>query len=31
MEKSQVNTIREWPYPITLREVQVFIGIINFY
>jgi len=31
MEKSQVDAIREWPYPITFREVQVFIGMANFY
>jgi len=31
MEKSQVDAIREWPYPITFREVQVFVGTANFY
>ena len=31
MEKSQVDIIREWPYPIIFREVQVFLGIVNFY
>jgi hypothetical protein len=31
IEKSQVDAIREWPYPITFREVQVFLGTANFY
>ena len=31
MEKSRVDAIREWPYPTTFREVQVFLGTANFY
>jgi len=31
IKKSRVDAIREWLYPITFREVQVFIGTANFY
>jgi len=31
IEKSRVDAIREWPYPITFREVQVFVDTANFY
>ena len=31
MEKSWVDAIREWLYPIIFREVQVFLGTANFY
>jgi hypothetical protein len=31
MEPSRVETIRDWPVPITFREVQVFLGFANFY
>jgi len=31
IEKSRVDAIREWPYPIMFREVQVFLGTANFY
>jgi len=31
MEQSQVQTVQEWPEPITFHEVQVFLGFANFY
>ena len=31
MDKSRIDAIREWPYPTTFREVQVFLGTANFY
>jgi len=31
IEKSRVQSIREWPEPRTFREVQVFLGFANFY
>ena len=31
MEKSWVDAIKEWPYPIMFRDVQVFLGTANFY
>jgi len=31
IKKSWVDAIREWPYPMIFREVQVFIGTVNFY
>ena len=31
MEQSQVQTIQEWPEPMTFHEVQVFLGFVNFY
>ena len=31
MDKSRVDAIKEWPYPMIFREVQVFLGTANFY
>ena len=31
INKSWVDAIKEWPYLMTFREVQVFLGIANFY
>ena len=31
MEKSRVETIKDWPKPRTFRELQVFLGFTNFY
>ena len=31
MEPNRVEAISEWPVPRTLRELQVFLGFINFY
>lgn len=31
MESSRIETIKDWPEPENVREVQVFIGFANFY
>ena len=31
MEEDRVDTIRNWPEPKSLRDVQVFLGLANFY
>ena len=31
MDDRRVQTIKEWPYPKSYREVQVFLGFANFY
>ena len=31
MEPSRVETIQDWPVPVSFREVQVFLGFANFY
>ena len=31
MDPSRVSAIAEWPEPLTLRELQVFLGFANFY
>ena len=31
MDKERVRTISEWPEPKTLKEVQAFLGLCNFY
>ena len=31
IDKSWVDAIKEWPYLMTFREVQVFLGTTNFY
>jgi len=31
MEPERMNTILDWPEPRTLKQVQEFIGFINFY
>ena len=31
MEPKRINTISDWPVPKTLKQVQEFIGFINFY
>ena len=31
MEKSQIDTIKDWPEPENVKDVQVFIGFVNFY
>ena len=31
MDTERVRTIEEWPQPRTYREVQVFLGFVNFY
>jgi len=31
MEPERVNTISDWPEPKTLKQVQEFIGFMNFY
>ncbi len=31
MEEEQIKTIRNWPEPQSLRDIQVFLGFANFY
>ena len=31
MEDSKIESIRNWPEPTSIREIQVFIGFANFY
>lgn len=31
MEQSRINAIKDWPVPISFREIQVFLGFANFY
>jgi transposase InsO family protein len=31
MDERRVQTIKEWPIPTTIRELQVFLGFANFY
>ena len=31
MNKNKLNTIKQWPFPTTIKEVQRFLGFTNFY
>ena len=31
IEKDWVATVRDWPVPTSIRELQVFLGFANFY
>ena len=31
MDEERIRTIKEWPRPTTYRELQVFLGFVNFY
>ncbi len=31
MEEEQIKTIRDWPEPQSVRDIQVFLGFANFY
>ena len=31
MDEERIRTIKEWPRPATYRELQVFLGFVNFY
>lgn len=31
MEESRIESVRDWPEPTSVREIQVFIGFANFY
>jgi hypothetical protein len=31
MEDSKLSTIRDWPYPLNVKEVGQFLGYLNFY
>ena len=31
MEEEKVKTVREWPTPTTVKQVQRFLGFVNFY
>ena len=31
MEDKQIEVVKNWPEPTSVRDIQVFIGFVNFY
>ncbi len=31
MEEKQIKAVRDWPEPQSIRDIQVFLGFVNFY